>query len=51
MNFVMKGRGVLLMWKDEKDELMQQIREELIDIMLYLITWTALFMIIWKVIF
>ena len=39
------------MWRDEKDELMQQIREELIDIMLYLITWTALFMIIWNVIF
>ena len=51
MNFVMKGRGVLLMWKDKKDELMQQIREELIDIVLYLITWTALFMIIWNVIF
>lgn len=50
MNFVMK-EGDVFMWSDEKEELMQQIREELTDILLYLITWTALFMIILKVIF
>lgn len=51
MNFVMRERGVFIMWSDEKDELIQQIREELTDILLYLITWTVLFMIIWEVIF
>lgn len=39
------------MWKDEKNEWMQEIKQELTGLAMYIIVWAALFAIVWAVIF
>ena len=50
MNFVTEGRDVL-MWKDEKEERLQEIKQELTALAMYTIVWAALFAVVWSVMF
>lgn len=38
------------MWTDEKEELLQQIREDLISLTAYAVVWVVLFAICFKII-
>ena len=39
------------MWKDEKEERLQEIKQELAGLAMYAVVWTALFAIVWSVMF
>lgn len=39
------------MWKNEKEELLQKIKENLASLALYMLMWAALFALVWAVIF
>lgn len=39
------------MWSDEKEELLQNIKENLASLALYILIWTALFALVWAVMF
>lgn len=39
------------MWKDEKEELLQNIKGNLASLALYILMWAALFTLVWAVIF
>lgn len=39
------------MWKDEREERLQEIKQDLAGLALYTIAWGALFAIVWAVIF
>lgn len=50
MSFVMEG-GDVLMWKDEKEERLQEIKQELAGLAMYAVVWAALFAVVWAVMF
>lgn len=39
------------MWRDERDERLQEIKQELAGLAMYAIVWAALFAIVWVVMF
>lgn len=39
------------MWKDEREEQLQEIKQELTGLAIYIVVWVALFAIVWAVIF
>ena len=41
----------VLMWKDEREERLQEIKQDLAGLALYTIVWAALFAVVWIVMF
>ena len=39
------------MWSDERDERLQEIKQELEGLAMYTVVWAALFGIVWAVMF
>ncbi len=39
------------MWKDEREERLQEIKHELTGLAMYTVVWAVLFAIVWAVIF
>ena len=39
------------MWSDERDERLQEIKQELVGLAMYTIVWVALFAVVWTVMF
>ena len=39
------------MWEDEREERLQEIKQELAGLAMYAIVWAALFAIVWAVMF
>lgn len=44
-----KEEGLLNMWKDEREDLIQQLKEDLVDFGLHLIVWSGAMFIIMRV--
>lgn len=39
------------MWKDEREERLQEIKQELTGLAMYAVVWAALFAVVWVVMF
>lgn len=39
------------MWKDEREERLQEIKQELTGLAMYIVVWAVLFAVVWVVIF
>ena len=39
------------MWEDEREERLQEIKQELTGLAMYTVVWAALFAVVWAVMF